>query len=140
LRLHRALADIRPATVKDFYRLAGVQLRRVLVDLARHYFGPQGAGSNLQKPAEGASREPAFDGESTTYEPAGLVGWGEFHQAAERLPEEEKEVFDLIWYQEQTLPDAAEVLGVSLSTVKRRWLAARLRLQDLLEDEKSPAE
>jgi RNA polymerase sigma-70 factor (ECF subfamily) len=50
----------------------------------------------------------------------------------EALPEPERAAFDLLWYQGLTQEEAAQVLGVSISTVKRRWLDARLSLQQAL--------
>ena len=44
LRLCRALKKIRPESVHGFVRLAALQIRRELIDLARHYDGPEGAG------------------------------------------------------------------------------------------------
>src|SRR5213075_2855048 len=44
LRLHRALQQVRPSTVGEFFALAGLQIRRELHDLHRHHFGPQGVG------------------------------------------------------------------------------------------------
>src|SRR5436189_5752012 len=44
LRLYRGLADLRPETPADFFRLAALNIRRELLDLARHYYGPQGEG------------------------------------------------------------------------------------------------
>ncbi len=44
LRLCRVLDSIRPATVRSFINLAAVQIRRELIDLARHYDGPHGPG------------------------------------------------------------------------------------------------
>lgn len=132
MRLHRALGDVQPASLQDFYRLAGVQLRRVLMDLARHYYGPRGTGTNMQPQQPGEESAPAFEGECTTYEPGALAGWNEFHQAVETLPEDEKQVVDHVWYQEHSLPETADLLGVSLSTIKRRWMSARLKLQTKL--------
>ncbi|MBX9625032.1 MAG: hypothetical protein K2X82_14590, partial [Gemmataceae bacterium] len=37
VRLLRTLRSVRPAGTRDFYRLAAVQLRRELLDLARYY-------------------------------------------------------------------------------------------------------
>ncbi len=54
------------------------------------------------------------------------------HEQVERLPPEEREVFDLCWYHDLTQEEAAAALGVSVRTIKRRWLRARLRLQELL--------
>jgi DNA-directed RNA polymerase specialized sigma24 family protein len=59
LRLHRALETTAPQSVRSFFNLATVQIRRELIDLARHYDGPCGVGANheTQAPADG-SREP----------------------------------------------------------------------------------
>src|SRR5688572_8731251 len=43
LRLMKALRDVRPASTRDFANLAGLQVRRELLDLARH-FAARGAG------------------------------------------------------------------------------------------------
>src|SRR5262249_36575784 len=46
-RLWEALGQVRPGSVVEFFRLAATQIRRELIDLCRHYYGPEGAGSNL---------------------------------------------------------------------------------------------
>jgi RNA polymerase sigma-70 factor (ECF subfamily) len=48
-------------------------------------------------------------------------------EAIEGLPEGEREAFDLVKIQGLTQAEAAQVLGVSLRTVKR-WLSRSLRL------------
>src|SRR5437660_12900850 len=45
LRLCRALRDVTPPTARDYFRLAALQIRRELLDLARHYYGPHGHGA-----------------------------------------------------------------------------------------------
>src|SRR4051794_19169789 len=40
LRLCRALEKVPPPTLADYYRLAALQIRRELLDLVRHYYGP----------------------------------------------------------------------------------------------------
>ena len=45
IRLHRALADVRVESVRHFFRLAAVEVRRELLDLAKHHFGPEGNGA-----------------------------------------------------------------------------------------------
>ena len=52
-----------------------------------------------------------------------------------QLPDEEREVFDLIFYQELSQADAAELLDVSVRTVKRRWRSAKLLLHDVMDGE-----
>ena len=51
-----------------------------------------------------------------------------FTVSVESLNDEDREVFDLLWYQGLTQGEAAEVLGLSEKTVNRRWVAARMRL------------
>ena len=63
-------------------------------------------------------------------------------RAIEELPEDEREVFDLVRIQGMTQAEAAQVLGVSAVTVKRR-LSRGLRLlaeqlADLGPDEVPP--
>ena len=63
------------------------------------------------------------------------MAWGEFHEAVGALPEDERDVFDLLWYQGLTRQEAAALLEVSAKTVQRRWQAACLRLHDALHGE-----
>ena len=55
-------------------------------------------------------------------------------QAIDDLPEEEREVFDLVRIQGMTQVEAAEVLGVSNKTVQRRLNRALLILSEALDD------
>ena len=64
-----------------------------------------------------------------------LLGWAEFHDGVSSLPDDEAEVFGLLWYHELTQEEAADVLGVSLSTLKRRWQSARIRLMEHFDGE-----
>jgi RNA polymerase sigma-70 factor (ECF subfamily) len=136
LRLYRALQTITPPTLRDFYRLATLQIRRELLDLSRHYYSPRGAAgrhhSNADASQQSDSSAPAYDRTDASLEPTQVLAWTEFHQQAEALPEEEREVFDLVWYQGLTPAAAAEVLNVCPRTVKRRWQSACLRLHDAL--------
>jgi RNA polymerase sigma-70 factor (ECF subfamily) len=79
-------------------------------------------------------KELADRGDLST-EPSRLAAWAEFHEQIDALPEEEREVFDLLWYQGLNQAEAAELLGVSERTIKRRWQAARLRLHEALHGE-----
>jgi RNA polymerase sigma factor (sigma-70 family) len=131
VRLCRALEQVRPATARDFYALATTQVRRELIDLARHYAGPENAAAHHEstdgRPADDAARDP--------HEPAALADWGEFHEQVAALPDEQREVFGLVFYQGLTQDAAADVLGVGLRTVQRRWQAALLGLHRLRKGE-----
>jgi RNA polymerase sigma factor (sigma-70 family) len=140
LRLGRALDEVAPATTADFFRLAALQIRRELIDLARHYYGPQGEGANhatagaSPRPA-GDDTEPAYEPAAKTDDPSRLASWAEFHRQVEVLPTEEREAFDLLWYQGLSQAEASELLGVSERTVKRRWQAARSSLYRAMDGE-----
>lgn len=139
LRLCRALQGVTPGSVREFFRLAAVQVRRELIDLARHYYGPHGLAAKhqskpFQKDADGIAQgfhEPADRSE----DPSRLAAWSAFHEHIGALPDEERELFDLIWYQGLSQVEAAKILQVSTRTVERRWQAARLRLYEALHGE-----
>jgi RNA polymerase sigma-70 factor (ECF subfamily) len=134
LRLYRTLKDVPPQSVADFLRLAALNIRRELRDLARHYYGPQGAGTHHVTLGPDQSTPPEATGQSSL-EPQRLAVWSEFHQHVEDLPEEERTVFDLLWYQGLSQAEAAQVLGVAERTIKRRWQSARIKLHDAMQGE-----
>jgi RNA polymerase sigma factor (sigma-70 family) len=53
----------------------------------------------------------------------------------EQLPEDEREIISLLFYEALTQEDAAQLLGVNIRTVKRRWQSARLKLHGNQESE-----
>jgi RNA polymerase sigma-70 factor (ECF subfamily) len=134
LRLHKALAVLRPESPSRFYGLAASQIRRELIDLARHHFGPEGAASHHR--TDGAEQVGGaglvIQKEDPGGEPATLAEWTDFHEKVQRLPVPEREVFDLLWYEGLTQVEAAQVLGVTERTIKNRWRSAKLELQRLL--------
>jgi RNA polymerase sigma factor (sigma-70 family) len=125
IRLHRSLVIVRPESARKFYGLAAVELRRELLDLVRSYFGPEGLGTNHD--SNGGKLAALVSDEK---EPHTLVEWTEFHQQIEKLPDSEREVFGLIYYDGLTQTEVGKVLGLSLTTVKRRWQSARLILKE----------
>lgn len=131
IRLHRALAEVKVESVRHFFNLAAVQVRRELLDLAKHHFGPHGIGANHH-----TDGQPADDAGGSLHrkdeEPNDPAEWTEFHKQVESLPEEEKEVVNLLWYEGLTQEETAKLLGISLRTVKRRWHSARLKLYEVL--------
>lgn len=136
LRLHRALSEVGPKSVRHFFNLAAVQMRRELLDLAARHFGPEGQGANHHTDGPPAARERggALDRQAAE-EPASLDGWTEFHGRIEALPDDEREVVGLLWYEGLSQEEAAAVLAVSVRTVKRRWQAARLLIYEAVKGE-----
>jgi RNA polymerase sigma-70 factor (ECF subfamily) len=136
LRLCRALREVTPPTARDFFRLAALQVRRELIDLARSYSGPEGLGANhasVAAVADSSGIAPGLSRSDLTHDPGRLDDWTEFHRAAGALPDEEREAFDLLYYQGLTQAEAARLLGVSERTIKRRWQSARLALHRALD-------
>ncbi len=127
LRVWKALEDIKPGNAREFFGLATLNIRRELIDLVRRHFGRRGEREPPQP-------EPADLPGSHTLEPSRPAVWTEFHEAVGRLPDDEREIVDLLWYQDLTQSDAADLLGIDKSTVKRRWRAARLKLASVLGD------
>jgi RNA polymerase sigma factor (sigma-70 family) len=145
LRLHRSLAAVRPPTVAAFWGLAATQIRRTLIDLARHHFGPEGAAAHYdsahrQDSSASLRIDDARQAVSTTGGPESLAEWSEFHQLVERLPAEERDIFHLIWYAGLPQKDIAELMHISLPTVQRRWYAAQIHLCELAHGERPPFE
>ena len=136
LRLCRALQHVIPQSPREFFRLAALQIRRELIDLARHYYGPHGLGAKhqskgIKKHAEDMPQDTPEPADSS-HDPSRLMAWSEFHEEAAALPEKEREVFDLVWYQGVTHAEAATLLQVSGKTIQRRWQAACLSLHEAL--------
>jgi RNA polymerase sigma factor (sigma-70 family) len=131
VRLVAALRQVRPASPRDFLGLATLQIRRELIDLARHYYGPEGQGANHESHG-GDSRHPLAVGPADeNHEPSSLAEWREFHEQVGTLPEDEREIVSLLFYQALSQAEAAELLGVSVRTVQRRWHAALLKLNEI---------
>jgi RNA polymerase sigma-70 factor (ECF subfamily) len=57
-----------------------------------------------------------------------LAEWSDLHRRIGELPAEVREVVDLLFYQGLMQAEAAELLGVTVRTVQRRWQAALLKL------------
>ena len=137
LRLYRSLEQAQITDARHFYRLAALQIRRELVDLCRHYHGHHGLGANHQTQLRPAAADgtlpPALHevGQSSD-DPQSLQQWGEFHETVEQLPENEREVFEMLWYHELPQEEVAQLVGLSVRQVKRIWRSAKLRLHDRL--------
>ena len=129
-KLQQALVAVQPTSSRHFYNLAATQLRRVLIDFARHYYGAEGIGAHHDTAKINAdqSSPPKYDSADSRGEPTSLLEWSEFHELVESLPAEEREVVDLLWYEQLTQEQAAAVLGVTARTIRRRWQDARYKL------------
>jgi RNA polymerase sigma-70 factor (ECF subfamily) len=128
-RLLKALREARPATVKQFFSLACQHMRWELNDMARR-LDEQPAAVELQ---EGMVPAPPSSGSGLSRDARRML------EAIDGLPEDEREVFDLMRIQGTALNEAAQVLNVSVRTIQRRLnrslVLLRQRLSDLRPDD-----
>jgi RNA polymerase sigma factor (sigma-70 family) len=123
-RLIKALREARPRTVRQLFALANQHMRWELNDLARR-LDNQPAAAEL---CEGLVPAPVSSASGLS--PDGL----RMLQAIDDLPEDEREVFDLVRIQGMTQAEAAQLLGVSVMTVKRRMNRGLQLLAEQLAD------
>jgi RNA polymerase sigma factor (sigma-70 family) len=131
MRLLRALKEIKPPSVRDFFGLAAEQIRRELLDLARHYRGKKGLGTNLTPHGDSIIRNDELPVKADEGE--NLERWHDFHVAVQQLPAEEREVIGLVFYHGWTQLQIAELFQTSERTIRRRWQSACLKLDQLIE-------
>jgi RNA polymerase sigma-70 factor (ECF subfamily) len=109
-RLLKALRQVRPQTVRQFFALVNQHLRWELNDLARR----------LDKQPRAVGLEEArLPAPPSTHSELG-PGARRMLAAIDELPEEEREVFSLVRIQGLSYAEAAEILGFSAKTVQRR--------------------
>ena len=124
LRLSRALRDVAPATPLDLTRFLAELIRRVLLDKLK------AIRRRVASPVELAVEPGRAVGDTDHPVDADLMT--EFHEYVGSLPESERVLFDLLYYRGLSTATAADYLGLAPSTLKRRWVQARLRARDRL--------
>jgi RNA polymerase sigma factor (sigma-70 family) len=122
-RLLKAMRSVHPGTVRQFFALVNKHMRWELNDLARRLDEqPDRVALNDVNLASSPSSHSVLT-------PNGR----RMLRAIDQLPDEEREVFDLVRIQELTQAEAADVVGVSAKTVQRRLNRALLLLRKELE-------
>lgn len=120
-----ALRTVRPHTVRQFFALANQHMRWQLNDLAR-LLDERPRAAAL---AESGVAAPPNSSDSCLGPDARRM-----LEAIDGLPEDEREVFELVRIQGLTHAEAGGVVGVSVKTVQRRLNRARLLLAEQLAD------
>ena len=129
-RLLKALREIRPTTVRQFFALASQHMRWELNDLARRLDG-EAPAVELRDSLVPATPESSASQLSPNTR--------RILDAVENLPEDEREVFNLVRIQGMTQTEAASVLDVSSKTVQRRLNRGVVLLADQLRDLQLPS-
>jgi RNA polymerase sigma-70 factor (ECF subfamily) len=120
-----ALRTTRPPTVRRFFGLANQHMRWQLNDLARRLDERPVVASLAES---GIVAAPAGMDSGLSPDARRML------EVIEGLPEDEREVFDLIGIQGLTHGEVATLVGVSDKTVQRRLNRARLLLAERLAD------
>jgi RNA polymerase sigma factor (sigma-70 family) len=134
LRFLNTLRKLRPTSTRHFFNLAGVHIRRELLDLARRF-----SGERYRRPPQVSSSDDSdagqFEVADTITQDKDFDLWCRFHEAADQLPVEEREVLGLVFYHGWTQAKIAELLQVDERTIRRRWQSACVLLHQLVGNE-----
>jgi RNA polymerase sigma-70 factor (ECF subfamily) len=123
-RLIKALREARPKTVREFFALAGQHTRWELNDLARRLDVLPMSSDYAIDVASG----PLTSGSPVTENALRMI------RVIDDLPNDEREAFDLVRIQGMSQTEAAEVLGVTPRTIRRRLDRGLLMLTEQLSD------
>ncbi|MFK8111060.1 MAG: RNA polymerase sigma factor [Rubripirellula sp.] len=107
LRLYQSLHDLPIKDVRHFYQVAALAIRKELIQLC-----------DDSPPTE------------SKLSPAAIQQWAHFHETVDGLPDQQREVFELVWYHDLTRDEVAELMSVPISDIRRLWRSARLSLHD----------
>jgi RNA polymerase sigma factor (TIGR02999 family) len=122
LGMYQVLAQIQPATPRDFFRLAAQRIRWLLLDRAKQL--ARARRELLETVPQPAAVRPPDDDSTSTLE--------SLYQQIESLPDKEREVVDLLCFHGMSQLEAAAILGVTERSVRRYWASARLKLLEKL--------
>ena len=127
-RLIKAMRSVHPETPRQFFALANRHMRWELNDLARRL----DQQAQLPELYEDAIPSPETSGSILGADAIRML------EAIENLPDEEREVFELVRIQGITQSETAELLQVSSKTVQRRLNRGLVILSEQLSDLRPP--
>ena len=133
-RMLKAMRDVRPTTVRQFFALANRHMRWELNDLARR-LDEEATAVELRESWVAAPAEDQTDADSVPRVSSRLA---RILTAIEELPADEREIFNLVRIAGMTQTEAAGVVGVSPKTVQRRLNRSLMLLNENLGDLAQP--
>jgi RNA polymerase sigma-70 factor (ECF subfamily) len=119
------MRKVHPTTVRQFFALANQHMRWELNDVARRLDKQE---PFVEMNDSGIPAPPPSSGSLISPNCLRML------EAIESLPDEEREVFDLIRIQGMAQTEAADVLSIAVRTVQRRLNRAMLLLAEKLSD------
>ena len=128
-RMLKAMRQIRPGTVRQFFALASRHMRWELNDLARG-LDVREAAFELRESWVVAPPKPSAD----SAPPAPSATLSRILSAIDELPEEEREVFNLVRLQAMGISETARLVGVSSKTIQRRLKRSLVLLTERVGD------
>ena len=120
--------DVRWESRTQFFAVAAQTMRRVLLDHARTRRALKRGGGAVQVSLSGVA--PADD---TQLDAVDLIALDEALTRLAALDPQKARLVDLRYFAGLSIPEAAEVLGMSTATVSREWAVARMWLRRELE-------
>jgi RNA polymerase sigma-70 factor (ECF subfamily) len=128
--------DARWESRAQFFAIAAQTMRRVLLDHARTRHALKRGGGAVQVTLGGADDgsargAPGVDGSSL--DAVDVIALDDALARLAALDPQKARLVDLRYFAGLSIPEAAEVLGVSTATVGREWAVARMWLRRELE-------
>ncbi|HEU4723066.1 MAG TPA: sigma-70 family RNA polymerase sigma factor [Gemmatimonadaceae bacterium] len=120
----------------QFFAIAAQTMRRVLLDHARTRRALKRGGGAVQVTLGGAddgSARGARAGGDTPLDAVDVIALDDALARLAELDPQKARLVDLRYFAGLSIPEAAEVLGVSTATVGREWAVARMWLRRELE-------
>lgn len=134
LRLNRSLDDLKPETVRQFFGLAALQMRRHLLDKLRAIHGrgefkrPKVTSLTPESP-DGSAIQLGMPDAGTTSDWTSI----DVLESLDKLEERQRECLVLQHWYGFTHQDIASLMGVSTKTVQRMTNLAFIQLNELLK-------
>ena len=121
----------------QFFAIAAQMMRRVLLDHARTRRALKRGGGAVQITLGGAEDAGAMPGaraaEGTPLDAVDVIALDDALARLAALDPQKARLVDLRYFAGLSIPEAAEVLGISTATVGREWAVARMWLRRELE-------
>jgi RNA polymerase sigma factor (sigma-70 family) len=122
--IEKVLLKTKPGDIRHFLNLAGLKMRQRLQDLLK---GKQVRGDHLT-----LDGEDSLNAEGAAGDPAAPMFRKEIHDAVDRLPEDLREVVNLLMYSGLKQREIAPLLGITQEAVSARWEKAKRVLRPYL--------
>ena len=131
LRLDKAIDEVKPATIGQFFGLASLQMTRVLLDKIRKFEGRGKAKKRKSTSMNQSDDELALPDRQNNARQTEIAL--DVLEGISALADPEREAVELIFFHSLTQAEAASIVGVHEDTIKRRWMAAKVALATQLK-------